>query len=180
MFKKRSFFEKLTGGLSLRDYDEDIFNDEDDFEEDLEPAPKSKKDSRESRKVPVSNSSEKDWIEETLEEEDQVGELSVDVYQTPSEIIVQTMVAGVRPEDLNVDITRDTVTISGSRKESRNVKEDDYHVQELYWGSFSRTIMLPEEVDPDEAEATEKHGLLVLKLPKIDKNRQTKLKIKSI
>ena len=174
MFKKRSFFEKLTGGLSLRDYDEDIFNDEDDFEEDLEPV----KNKKETRKVPVTN--EKDWIEETIEEEDQVGELSVDVYQTPSEIIVQTMVAGVRPEDLNVDITRDTVTISGSRKESRNVKEDDYHIQELYWGSFSRTIMLPEEVDPDEAEATEKHGLLVLKLPKIDKNRQTKLKIKSI
>lgn len=174
MFKKRSFFEKLTGGLSLRDYDEDIFNDEDDFEEDLEPV----KNKKETRKVPVTN--EKDWIEETLEEEDQVGELSVDVYQTASDIIVQTMVAGVRPEDLNVDITRDTVTISGSRKESRNVKEEDYHVQELYWGSFSRTIMLPEEVDPDEAEATEKHGLLVLKLPKIDKNRQTKLKIKSI
>jgi HSP20 family protein len=176
MFKKRSFFEKLTGGLSLRDYDEDIFNDEDDFEEDLEPV----KNKKESRKVPVTN--DKDWMEEMeeREEEDQVGELSVDVYQTPSEIIVQTMVAGVRPEDLNVDITRDTVTISGSRKESRNVKEDDYHIQELYWGSFSRTIMLPEEVDPDEAEATEKHGLLVLKLPKIDKNRQTKLKIKSI
>jgi HSP20 family protein len=176
MFKKRSFFEKLTGGLSLRDYDEDIFNDEDDFEEDLEPV----KNKKESRKVPVTN--DKDWMEEMEEagEEDQVGELSVDVYQTPSEIIVQTMVAGVRPEDLNVDITRDTVTISGSRKESRNVKEDDYHIQELYWGSFSRTIMLPEEVDPDEAEATEKHGLLVLKLPKIDKNRQTKLKIKSI
>lgn len=169
MFKKRSFFEKLTGGLSLRDYDEDILDDEDDFESEEEFETK-----KESRKVPVIN--DKEWIEE----EDQVGELSVDVYQTPSEIVVQTMVAGVRPEDLNVDITRDTVTISGSRKESRTVKEDDYHVQELYWGSFSRTISLPEEVDPDEAEATEKHGLLVLKLPKIDKNRQTKLKIKSI
>ena len=169
MFKKRSFFEKLTGGLSLRDYDEDILDDEDDFESEEEFETK-----KESRKVPVTN--DKEWIEE----EDQDGELSVDVYQTPSEIVVQTMVAGVRPEDLNVDITRDTVTISGSRKESRTVKEDDYHVQELYWGSFSRTIALPEEVDPDEAEATEKHGLLVLKLPKIDKNRQTKLKIKSI
>jgi HSP20 family protein len=169
MFKKRSFFEKLTGGLSLRDYDEDILDDEDDFEQEEEFETK-----KESRKVPVTK--EKEWIDE----EEQVGELSVDVYQTPSEIVVQTMVAGVRPEDLNVDITRDTVTISGSRKESRTIKEDDYHVQELYWGSFSRTIALPEEVDPDEAEATEKHGLLVLKLPKIDKNRQTKLKIKSI
>lgn len=172
MFKKRSFFEKLTGGLSLRDYDEDILDDEDDFEmEEDEPKKKS------SRKVPVTN--DKEWLDE-IEQEESVGELSVDVYQTASEIIVQTMVAGVRPEDLNVDITRDTVTISGSRKEAKLIKEDDYHIKELYWGSFSRTIALPEEIDPDEAEATEKHGLLVLKLPKIDKNRQTKLKIKSI
>ncbi len=172
MFKKRSFFEKLTGGLSLRDYDEDILDDEDDFEEDdVLEQPK-----KESRKIPITN--EKEWTEE--EEEEQVGELSVDVYQTPSEIIVQTMVAGVRPEDLNVEITRDTVTLSGNRKEARTIKDEDYFTQELYWGSFSRTIMLPEEVDPDEAEATEKHGLLILKLPKIDKNRQTKLKIKSL
>ena len=172
MFKKRSFFEKLTGGLSLRDYDEDIVDDDDDFEDDVEEEPTKK----ESRKIPVTN--EREWADE--EEEEQVGELSVDVYQTLSEIIVQTMVAGVRPEDLNVDITRDTVTISGSRKEAKTIKDDDYFTQELYWGSFSRTIALPEEVDPDEAEATEKHGLLVLKLPKIDKNRQTKLKIKSL
>ena len=169
MFKKRSFFEKLTGGLSLRDYDEDILDDEDDFESEDEFEPK-----KESKKISVTN--EKEWAEE----EDQIGELSVDVYQNNSEIIVQAMVAGVRPEDLNVDITRDTVTISGSRKESKTVRDEDYFTQELYWGSFSRTIALPEEVDPDEAEATEKHGLLVLKLPKIDKNRQTKIKIKSI
>lgn len=170
MFKKRSFFEKLTGGLSLRDYDEDILDDEDDFESEDDFQPK-----KESKKISVTN--EKEWIEE---EEEQIGELSVDVYQNSSDIIVQAMVAGVRPEDLNVDITRDTVTISGSRKESKTVKDEDYFTQELYWGSFSRTIALPEEVDPDEAEATEKHGLLVLKLPKIDKNRQTKVKIKSI
>lgn len=171
MFKKRSFFEKLTGGLSLRDYDEDILDDEDDFEseDDFEQPIK-----KESKKIAVNN--EKEWAEE----EEQIGELSVDVYQTAGEIVVQAMVAGVRPEDLNVDITRDTVTIGGSRKESKTVRDDDYFTQELYWGAFSRTIVLPEEVDPDEAEATEKHGLLILKLPKIDKNRQTKLKIKSI
>ena len=169
MFKKRSFFEKLTGGLSLRDYDEDILDDEDDFEQEEEFETK-----KESRKVPVTN--DKEWIEE----EDQVGELSVDVYQTPSEIVVQTMVAGVRPEDLNVDITRDTVTISGSRKESRTVKEDDYHVQELYWGSFSRLIDLPAEVEPEEAEAVEKHGLIIIKLPKIDKQKRASIRVKSI
>ncbi len=169
MFKKRSFFEKLTGGLSLRDYNEDIFDEEDEFAEEDEFESK-----KESKKIQVTN--EKEWEQE----EEQIGELSVDVYQTGNDIVVQAMVAGVRPEDLNVDITRDTVTIGGSRKESKTVRDEDYVTQELYWGSFSRTIALPEEVDPDEAEATEKHGLLILKLPKIDKNRQTKLKIKSI
>lgn len=166
MFKKRSFFEKITGGLNLRDYDDDIMDDDDGFDDD---EPKEKP-----RKLAIAD--EKEWEEE----EEQIGELSVDVYQNAGDIIVQTMVAGVRPEDLNVDISRDMVTISGSRKETKTIKEDDYFTQELYWGAFSRTITLPEEIDPDEAEATEKHGLLVLRLPKIDKNRQTKLKIKSI
>ena len=166
MFKKRSFFEKITGGLNLRDYDDDIMDD-DGFDDD--------ENENRTRKLPVAD--EKEWQEE---EEEQVGELSVDVYQNAGDIIVQTMVAGVRPEDLSVDISRDMVTISGSRKETRTIKEEDYFTQELYWGSFSRTITLPEEIDPDEAEATEKHGLLILRLPKIDKNRQTKLKIKSI
>lgn len=169
MFKKRSFFEKLTGGLNFKDYEDDFMDHEDEFEEVEEPVKKEK-----TKKVPVTN--EKEWIEE----EEQIGELSVDVYQSDNELVVQAMVAGVRPEDLSVEITRDMVTISGSRKESKTIKDEDYFTQELYWGSFSRTIMLPEEVDPDGAQATEKHGLLVLKLPKIDKNRQTKLKIKSL
>ena len=59
-------------------------------------------------------------------------------------------------------------------------KDEDFFVQELYWGGFSRTITLPEEIDVDAAEAIEKHGLLILKLPKVDKCRKTKLKIKTV
>ena len=115
-----------------------------------------------------------EWIE--AEE----GQLTVDVYQTPAEIIVQTMVAGVRPEDLQITISRDMITIKGKREENRTITDDNYFLQELYWGSFSRTILLPEEIDPEEAEAIEKHGLLVIKLPKIDKEKKTSLKIKSV
>lgn len=112
------------------------------------------------------------------EEEDEEGQLTVDVYQTPSEIVVKTMVAGVKPEDLDVGITRDSITIRGRREEERTVSDEDYYHRELYWGSFSRTVILPEEIDVDEAEAVEKYGMLILKLPKLDKNRATKLKVR--
>lgn len=116
------------------------------------------------------------WEEEEIEE----AELTVDLYQTNSEIIVQTMVAGVQPDNLSITINRDTITIRGNREENQSISGDDYFIRELYWGAFSRTISLPEEVDPEEAEAIEKHGLLIIRLPKLDKNRETKLKIKSI
>jgi len=114
--------------------------------------------------------------EETAPEE---GELTVDVYQTPDDIIIKTIVAGVRPEDLDVSITRDMVTIRGSRQESSEINDGDYFHRELYWGSFSRNILLPQEIDVDASEASEKHGLLTLRLPKLDKSRQTKLKVRS-
>ncbi len=115
-----------------------------------------------------------------IEEEDEEAELTVDVYQTPNDIIIQTMVAGVRPEDLELTISRDLVTIKGKREESRTIDEENYFTKELYWGTFSRTISLPAEIDPEEAEAIEKHGLLTIKLPKIDREKKTNVKVKSI
>lgn len=111
--------------------------------------------------------------------EDQEGELSIDVYQTPTHIVIKAMIAGVRPEDLDVSITRDMVTIRGKRERHTEGTAGDFFFQELYWGSFSRTIVLPQEVEIEEAEATEKHGLLVIRLPKMDKGRQAKLKVRS-
>ena len=116
------------------------------------------------------------WIEEENEE----AELSVDVYQTPTDIIIQTMVAGVKPEDLELSIARDTITIRGEREESRTVDEDNYFTQELYWGRFSRTISLPAEVEPEEVEATERHGLLTVKIKKVDKEKKNTVKVRSI
>src|SRR5258708_3526221 len=115
-----------------------------------------------------------------MEEENEEAELTVDVYQTPTEIVVQTMVAGVRPEDLDINISRDMVTIRGKREESRSIDETNYFVKELYWGKFSRTISLPQEIEPEEAEATEKHGLLTVKLRKVDKEKKNTIKVKSI
>lgn len=115
---------------------------------------------------------------ESILDEEEEGQLTVDVYDTPSEIVIKTMVAGVKPEDLDVAITRDSVTIRGKREEDRTVSSEDYFHRELYWGSFSRTVVLPQEIDVDEAEAAEKYGMLILRLPKLDKHRQTKLKVR--
>lgn len=153
MSKKRSFFERLTGSVHV---------DESDETNAVAINGKSKK-------------GEKGWLEEGSEE----GELTVDVYQTPTDIVVKTMVAGVKPEDLDISITRDMVIIKGTREASREAADTDYFSRELYWGSFSRTILLPQEIDPETAEASEKHGLLILKLPKVDKGKQTKLKVRS-
>ncbi len=138
----------------------------------------------ESKKVSVKNDKKfgraegraGNWIEEENEE----AELAVDVYQTPTDIVVQTMVAGVRPEDLELTIARDIVTISGKREESRNMDEENYFTKELYWGKFSRTISLPQEVEPEEVEAIEKHGLLTIRLQKVDKEKKNSVKVKSI
>lgn len=149
---KRSFFERLTGTVRMDD------------DAEVKPAKKS------------AGSEKTDWIEE----EDKDAELTVDVYSTADMIVVKAMIAGVHPEDLDVSITRDQVTIRGTREEERVANDEDYFTRELFWGSFSRMIQLPEEIDVDEAEAVEKHGLLILKLPKLDKKRQSKLKVKTV
>ena len=101
------------------------------------------------------------------------------MYHTGDAIIIRALVAGVSPDDLDIAITRDMVTIKGRREEYQEVGEDDYYHRELFWGSFSRTLLLPEEVLIDEAEAQEKHGMLEIKLPKVDKERSTRLKVRT-
>jgi len=111
--------------------------------------------------------------------QDEEGQLTIDVWQTPDEIVVQAIVGGVKPEDLDVSVTHDMVTLRGKREKQREVSGNDYFYQELYWGAFSRSILLPQEVDADEAQATIKNGLLTIHLPKLDKARVAKLKVKN-
>lgn len=117
--------------------------------------------------------------DENWQAEEPQGELAVDIYQTPDAIVVKALVAGVQPTSIDISLTREMVTISGAREDEREVEEDNYFQRELYWGSFSRTILLPEEVDVDMAEASERHGILMIRLPKINKKKQTKLKVRS-
>lgn len=110
---------------------------------------------------------------------DEEADLAVDVYQNANNIVIQTMVAGVKIDDLDVSITRDTVVIHGVRKQQLSTTAD-YLAQELYWGPFSRTVVLPEEIDVEGASASETHGLLTITLPKIDKHKQARVKVKSV
>lgn len=158
MTKKPSFFERLTGTVNVDNYG---------TEESIEMEAVSGGD--------INPELENDWMEEDSNE----GQLTVDVYQNPNEIIIKALVAGVRPENLDVSITRDMVTIKGKREEAKQITEDNYFYKELYWGSFSRTILLPQEIEVDESTASEKHGLLTLVMPKVNKEKQTKLKIKT-
>lgn len=114
--------------------------------------------------------------EEWLEGE---GQLMIDVYQTPTEIVIKSAVAGVKPEDLDISVVGDMVTIKGRRELDENIKSEDYFYQECYWGSFSRSVILPVEIDSDRVSATLKNGILTIRLPKLDKNRVKKIKIKS-
>jgi HSP20 family protein len=159
MMKKPSLFQRLTGSVLMRDYENDI---EDDLDADI-----SSPNDRET----------KSWQEPepaALE-----GELPIDMYQTAEHVVIRALIAGVSPDDLDIAITRDMVTIKGSREEEREASDENYYHRELYWGGFSRTILLPEEVLIDEAEAKERHGFLEIILPKVDKDRSARLKVKT-
>ncbi len=162
--KKRSFWEKLTGSMSMEEGDGG------------ENRKNKGNNNAEARSSNGQGRSGKNWIEEENDE----AELAVDVYQTPRDIMIETMVAGVKPEDLELSIARDMVTIRGRREETRTIDEENYFTKELYWGKFSRTISLPQEVEPEEVEATERHGLLTIKLQKVDKEKTNTVKVRSI
>jgi HSP20 family protein len=105
------------------------------------------------------------------------GKLTVDVYQTPNEVVVESAIAGVKPSDIDVNVTNDSVTVRGTRKRDKTVKDEDYLYQECYWGRFARSIILPQEIDPDGAQVTFKNGILTVILPKANRKKSRKLKI---
>ncbi len=150
MSNKKSFFERLTGSIRMESNDDLMYDHEDTLPEDMEDD------------VMVPN---------------EEGELAIDLYETQDAVVVQAMTAGTRKNDLDIMITRESITIRGERHCDARVHDDSYLTQELYWGAFSRTIELPDEIEVEEAMAKEEHGLLTIRLPKIDKHKQAKLKV---
>ncbi|OGI27579.1 MAG: hypothetical protein A2359_04605 [Candidatus Moranbacteria bacterium RIFOXYB1_FULL_43_19] len=109
---------------------------------------------------------------------DSEGQLTIDVYQTDNDIVIKSTIAGVKPEDLDVSINNDMVTIRGDRKNEEKVEGENYYYQECYWGTFSRSVILPVEVLADKAEAAMKNGILTIRLPKADTTKSKKIQVR--
>lgn len=180
--RKQSFLERLTGAQI-------------DDEDEVSPARVHLRDTRkrEARAYPEAKNVEEEMrtmyqdeesdsrADETYEEEEEIeAGLAIDMYESDNELVIQSMIAGVTTENLQISITRDMVTIRGKRIPPNGIPDDRYIERQLYWGVFSREIELPYEIDTDGAEAVEKYGLLIIRLPRLDTHRMQELKVKSI
>jgi HSP20 family protein len=114
-----------------------------------------------------------EWL--NYEEPETEGQLAIDVFQTNKKIIIKSTIAGVRPEDLKISLHNDLLTIKGKRSIKEEVKEEDYLYRECYWGSFSRSIILPAEVDNKQVEAELESGVLTITL---HKNNPSQIEVK--
>lgn len=106
-------------------------------------------------------------------------DLSTDIYQKDSDVIIEMNVAGIDPKDLDITIENDYVKVSGHRKEvSKEVEKDkEYFKKEIKRGSFERIIDLPTSIEVDKAKAEVKDGILTLTLPKSNKKESRKIKL---
>lgn len=116
--------------------------------------------------------------DELIEASEDEGQLAIDVYQTANEVIVESPIAGVTADDIDIGITADAVTIRGKRERRQTVREEDYVYQECYWGRFSRSVVLPCEVDADKAQATIKNGVLTITIPKLNRSKAKRVRVK--
>lgn len=107
------------------------------------------------------------------------GQLAVDVYQTDDSVIVVAPIAGVSQDNLEISITDEILSVRGTRTQHEQVSSENYFVQECYWGSFSRSYVLPVAVDPDGATANLKDGILTIRIPRIEKSKTRILKVNS-
>lgn len=189
----KNFFEKLKRGMGIEEEKEKI-----EFEEKRENKRKAKKieikkepikleakeiegpgeveveEKKPEPPPPLVGSPEKKVKETWLEQE---GQLALDIYQTENELVIQSAIAGVRPEDLEISIEKDILTIVGERRKPFE-ENGDYFSQECYWGRFSRQVILPVEIDPDKVEAILKEGILTIRMPKIQREKRRRITVK--
>lgn len=183
----KSFFEKLTGSVKIED-DGAKLNDTASETEETSPGddrpeivaaasstlPRARK---EEKHIPI----ETDKLSSLMEaNEEGDGQLTVDIFDNGDYIVIQSAVAGVDPENLDVAFHDGMITVRGRRERMAEAKEENYYYKELYWGTFSRSVVLPGEVDIEKSEATLKNGILTVRLPKRNKVRQQKIKVKVV
>jgi len=174
---KKSFFERLVGVT------EEIRKNQ--SEETSLPKKISANSSRtETKKKPAQKEpkSETAAPEPTMEEwpSDEEGQLTIDVYQTDADIVIKSTIAGAKSDDIDISVTENMITIKGKRMKDEKVSSENYYYQELYWGPFSRSVILPIDVDTDKIKASLKDGILTIRLPKIEKFKTKTIKVKEI
>jgi HSP20 family protein len=203
MTDKSSFFEKLRKGMGIEGPIEEKMEVEEkpkprkekvkkpkELKIETKPVPSAplkptaqKKFKIEAKKIEVNQLiAEKDYTSPPKKEEkkkwfEPEGQLAIDVYQTKNELVIQSAIAGVKSENLDISMEGDVIIIKG-RREKVSEEEGNYFTKECYWGPFSREIILPVEVDPGRIEATMKEGILTIRIPKILRERRKKIIVK--
>lgn len=163
---KKSFMERITGAKKY----------EDGLSENIMPA-------YEEEEISIGENSFSSSFNSPREREDEYtddseGQLTIDVYQTDTDVVIKSTIAGVKPEDLDVSINNDMITIKGERRNEENVSAENYYYQECYWGGFSRSVILPVEVIAEKIDASLKNGILTIKLPKADTTKTKKIQVR--
>jgi len=178
MEDNRSFLEKITGTKKPQNQEEEnvykmpsSFNFQDEKEDDK---PKEIKIEEADIKMEEKSqdSKKKEWLSDETE-----GQLVLDIYQTENEIVVKSTLAGVNSQDVDITIVNDMLSIKGVREKDENVNPEDYYYQECYWGPFSRSVILPQEVEADQIKASLKNGILTIRLPKAKKIATKKIEV---
>ena len=158
---------------SEADYSDDEESEEGE-EEDVEVPVQGGDEEPEPVAVGAASAKDEEWMN------DYEGALNIDMYQTKDNVIIKSTIAGVRPDDIDITVANDMVTIKGSRSREEKVTQDDYFYQECYWGSFSRSVIVPVDIDSEEIEADLKDGILTVIIPKAAKAKTKKVKVKGL
>jgi len=170
-----SFLEKLKRGVGV-----DI--DEENVTEGKKEKPKKPTKEIKTQKEVVQKHKEepKPIKEESIWDSKSEGQLVIDLYETDDYFVIQSAIAGIKTEDLDISIENGIVTIRGEREKciEEEDKKSKYIYQECHWGSFSRQVILPGEIDNSKTEASMKEGILTLRIPKIKKKSKKKITIK--
>ena len=185
--EKTSFFGKIMGG-SVTDEPAQMVAVSQIQDSDLEPealvpddeamAEEQEIEVEEEAQAPAAKPAPKEGNEEWLN--DFEGQLNIDMYQTKDNVIIKSTIAGVRPEDIDITVANDMVTIKGARRKDESVVGDDYFYQECYWGNFSRSVIIPVDIESEEIEADLKDGILTVIIPKAAKAKTKKVKVKGM
>jgi HSP20 family protein len=156
MAKDKNLINKLMGTQAISDDEEMNYATDDEETEETAPAPAQ---------------NQEEWLSEYE------GQLTIDMYQTKDNVVIKSTIAGVKGDDIDVTIANDMVTIRGERKKDFEASSEDYFYQECYWGSFSRSVVLPVDVDIENVSADLKDGILTVILPKAAKARAKKIRV---